>query len=252
MWMQSTQKGKYVFACSTMLMQSTHNRILFAHNFLNNGLTFNMLALLELSQSIILYSNVEAVNANEGIYVFTIHLQCWCSPHKIEVYLPMTSLTMVQVSIHLHCWNCLSLFYHYLMLEFQTASWESRTLQFLGLVSAPLLLFSELLLLVTLLAISHPALDLLREQLQMMTLTRACLLLASVSVLTLEQCLDGKWWHWQGHVFCKHQCQCWHFERNTWFQMLCSDRVVLMLTLMFKNDPQFIPSINDAAADTWY
>ena len=32
-------------------MQSTQNRTLFAHNFLNNGPIFNPLALLELSQS---------------------------------------------------------------------------------------------------------------------------------------------------------------------------------------------------------
>ena len=32
-------------------MQLIHNRTLFAYNFLNNGLIFNLLALLEMSQS---------------------------------------------------------------------------------------------------------------------------------------------------------------------------------------------------------
>ena len=106
-----------------------------AYNFINNGPIWDLLALLELSQSplCISFISFDTHDIRVNFYVLQVIKSLdlfdmiW---KKVFTKMLITSLIMVQFEIRLHCWNCLSLLYAFLLLVSTLTTLESISMYY--------------------------------------------------------------------------------------------------------------------------
>ena len=111
-----------------------------AYNLINNGPIWNPLVLLESSQSplCISFISFDTHDIRVNFYVlqviksFDLFDMIW---KKVFTKMLITSLIMVRFEICLHCWNCLSLLYAFLLLVSTLTTWNQCTVLYIAMIS---------------------------------------------------------------------------------------------------------------------